>query len=90
MSRATLKRVPSVCGISMPTVVHWKWGPLNLIGEQKDDMRYYLYRRDSVQGKWCVVRVTDKKVICTCQTQYGGYEACAELNALAKGLMGAT
>jgi len=88
MSKATLKCIPTVCGLSIPKVIPWQWGPLNLIGFKKDDLRYYLYRRDAVQGKWCVLRMTDKKVICTCQTLRGGYEVCDELNALASGLMG--
>ena len=83
-----VKRLPTVCGLSLPAVVPWVWGELHLVGKQKDDMRYYLYRREAVQGKWCVLRVSDKKVICTCQTLHGGYEVCDELNALASGLMG--
>ena len=81
-------RVPKVFGIGIDREIPWEWGPLYLLGGQGDDLRYYLYKRDAVQGKWCVVRICDRKVICTCQTCHGGATVCAELNALFEGKLG--
>ena len=69
-------------GLLVPIVYKWQWGELVLMKGQEDDMAYYLYRRDSLQGKYCVVKWDGMEVLCTCQTEKGARRVCRELNAL--------
>lgn len=81
------KSVPikSGFGFLVPVCMAWEWGQLVLMPNQKDGGRYYVYRRESVQGKFCVVKLGGlAEVLCTAQTLKGAFCVCEELNTLVK------
>lgn len=79
---ANLTPIKSWSGTDVPVVVGWEWGELVLMTKQCDGGAYYVYRRESVQGKFAVVKLWGLEVLCTSQTLKGALRVCKELNAI--------
>lgn len=74
-------------GQSVPVVIDWEWGRGSvLVPQQSPGLFYYVYRRESVQGKFMVVKVRWNGVafdVIGCeQTLRGALSVCGELNSL--------